>query len=85
MDERRFSVLGGEAEAIAERLESAYQEDLTLEAAIRAAYDALNGDADDDDKLKADELEVAALEREAPRRSFRRFKTDELAQILADR
>ncbi|HET7721226.1 MAG TPA: proteasome subunit alpha, partial [Acidimicrobiales bacterium] len=44
MDEDRFSVLGGEAEAIADRLEGHWQQGLDLPGAIAAAVRALAGD-----------------------------------------
>ena len=40
VDEDRFSVIGGDAEAIAERLEGAFQADLDLQGALRAAVGA---------------------------------------------
>src|SRR4249920_1977407 len=40
MDENRFSVLGGEAEAIAERMDESFAEGLTLEAAVAVAIKA---------------------------------------------
>src|SRR5215210_7768398 len=43
MDEDRFSVLGGEAEAIAARMEEAYPEGADLGGALRACVTALAG------------------------------------------
>lgn len=82
MDESNFSVLGGEAEAIAERVEGGWEEDMTLEAALKAAVAALNGDAEDDDKLGIDQLEVAVLERSGKGRTFRRLTQAQLGEIL---
>jgi proteasome alpha subunit len=79
MDEGRFSVLGGEAEAIAERLEAAYADGLDLAGAVGAAVSALAGP---DRALVADDLEVAVLERDAARRAFRRLTEDQLAELL---
>jgi proteasome alpha subunit len=84
MDEQGFSVLGGEAEAIAERLESAYEADLSFEAALKAAVDALNGDAEGEDRLIAEELEVAVLERTTGRRTFRRISHAELQTLVEE-
>jgi proteasome alpha subunit len=81
VDEERFSVIGGDAEAIAERLESAWQEGLDLAAAVRAAISALAGP---DRTLGPGELEIAVLEREGDRRAFRRLSDDELAAVLGD-
>jgi proteasome alpha subunit len=84
MDESRFTVLGGEADAVAERLEESYEDGMTLEAAVQAAYDALNGDEEDpDEKLRFDELEAAVLDRGNGRRCFRRLRREELEVILA--
>ena len=79
MDEDRFSVLGGDAEAIAERLEAAYQPSLDLGGALTVAVDALAGA---ERTLGADALEVAALDRTAPRRAFRRLTDDEVSALL---
>jgi proteasome alpha subunit len=84
MDEQGFSVLGGEAEAIAERLEAAFEPDLSFEAALKAAVDSLNGDAEGDDRLIAEELEVAVLERTTGRRTFRRISHAELQMLVEE-
>jgi len=79
-DEHRFSVLGGEAEAIGERLENAWSADIDLAGAVKAASSALAGDRD----LVAADFEVALLERNTDeRRRFRRLDDDEVASILA--
>ncbi|MDP9463501.1 MAG: proteasome subunit alpha, partial [Actinomycetota bacterium] len=80
MDERRFSVLGGDAEAIASRLNESYGDTLTLAAAVTAGTAALRGS---DRSLGADDLEVAVLARSNGRRCFKRLTDDEVAQILA--
>jgi proteasome alpha subunit len=83
MDERRFSVLGGEAEAIAERLEESYGDDLALGDAIKAAVEALQGDvSDDDDRLLPEELEIAVLERSGGRRTFRRLTVTDIEAVI---
>jgi proteasome alpha subunit len=82
MDEQGFSVLGGEAEAIAERVESSYEADMTFEAALTTAVGALNGDAEGEDRLIAEELEVAVLERTTGRRTFRRISNAELTALV---
>lgn len=83
MDESHFSVLGGEADAIAERLEASYEDEMDLNASIKAAVAALQGEVqDDEDKLLPEELEVAVLDRSVGRRTFRRVTRTELAAIL---
>ena len=79
VDEDRFSVLGGEADAIAGRLEEAWSEDLSIADAVALAASALAGP---DRTLPAAELEVSALERSNGRRRFRRFERDEVEGLL---
>lgn len=78
-DEQGFTVLGGDASAIAERMESAYAANLTLTKAIKAARGALAGD---DRTLEADDLEVAVLARSNGRRTFKRIEGDEILSLL---
>jgi proteasome alpha subunit len=80
MDERRFSVLGGDAEAIASRLNESYTEELTLAAAVTAGTAALGTS---DRTLEADDLEVAVLARSNGRRCFKRLTDTDVARILA--
>jgi len=80
MDEHRFSVLGGQAEAIRAILERDYEPDLDLGAAITLGTKALQ--AEDGDPIEASALEVGALERSRPRRAFRRIKQPELETLL---
>jgi proteasome alpha subunit len=79
MDERRFSVLGGDAEAIAGRLNESYDEELSLAAAVKAGTGALAADR----SLGADDLEVAVLARSNGRRCFRRMTDADVGGILA--
>ncbi len=79
VDEDRYSVIGGDAEAIGTRLEAAWQEGLDLQGALRAAVGALAGP---DRTLAPVELEVAVLSRTNGRRAFRRVEDDELASLL---
>ena len=80
MDERGCTVLGGQAEQIAEALEERYNAELDSGAAIRLGAAVLAGP---DTVLGADSLEVALLERARPRRKFRRIRGEALALILA--
>jgi proteasome alpha subunit len=79
VDEERFTVLGGEAETIATRMESSWAEGWTMTVALQAAVSALAGP---DRTLGADELEVAALARGDGRRAFRRVEDSELTELL---
>lgn len=79
VDEDRFSAIGGDAEAIGERLEEAFQPGMDLGAALRATVAALAGP---DRTLAAEDLEVAVLSRRNGRRAFRRIETAEVAELL---
>jgi proteasome alpha subunit len=79
MDEESFTVLGGEAEAIGDRLEAAFEPGLDLAAAITRGAAALGGP---DRVLGAGDLEVAVLERNGGRRAFRRIDHDHLEGFL---
>ncbi len=79
MDERNFSVLGGDAEAILGRIRETYNDGFTLAAAVKAGMAALAGER----TLTADDLEVALLARSNGRRCFRRLSDDDVAALLA--
>ena len=79
VDEDRYSVIGGDAEAIGARLEEAYRPDLDLAGALNAAVAALAGP---ERTLAPAELEVAVLSRSSGRRAFRRIEDAELATLL---
>ena len=80
MDEHRFSVLGGEAEAIAGRLGEAWRDRLSIGEATKIAAGALGGP---NRSLTADDLEVAVLGRSNGRRCFHRLTDAEVAGSLA--
>jgi proteasome alpha subunit len=80
MDEEGHTVLGGQAESIAETLDTRYQPGLGIDDAIRLGASVL-GDADGQ-TLTPEQLEVAVLQRGRPGRAFRRVKADELGRIL---
>jgi proteasome alpha subunit len=79
-DERRYSALGGDAEAIAGRMEEAWREGMSLTDAVQAATSALAGP---ERTLTADDLEVALLARSNGRRCFRRLDDDAVAALLS--
>jgi proteasome alpha subunit len=79
VDEDRFSVLGGEADAITTRMALAFQPGWTLSEALKAASGALGGP---DHPLAVPDLEVAVLARSESRRSFRRIEDAETAVLL---
>jgi proteasome alpha subunit len=81
MDEEGFTVLGGQAETINEVLKQAYEPGLELGAAVRLGAKVLG--ENQQSAPPADQLEVALLDRNRPRRAFRRIKGDELDALLA--
>src|SRR3954462_4682071 len=70
VEERRYAILGGESEAISERMEASYNESAPLGDAVKAAIDALAGP---DRAIPAPDLEVAVLDRTTVGRAFRRM------------
>jgi proteasome alpha subunit len=80
MDEDRFTVLGGEAEAINTRLEAAYTDGAELASALKACVTALAGP---DREIAPADLEVAILVRSNGRRAFRRIDDDRVTELLA--
>jgi proteasome alpha subunit len=80
-DEQRFTVLGGEADAITQRMGARFHQGWPLNEAMRACVASLSGPAR---ALHASDLEVAVLEHGPWRRAFRRIESDEIANLLAD-
>jgi proteasome alpha subunit len=78
-DEEGATVLGGDAETIAERLRPELADELDLPSRLRVAVKALAGP---DRTLGAKELEAAVLSRTDERRAFRRIEEDELSGLL---
>jgi proteasome alpha subunit len=80
IDEHRFSVLGGDAESVTERMTSSLGDEIPdLPTALRLAAAALAGP---ERVLTADDLETALLDRSTPRRCFRRLDDVEAAELL---
>jgi len=80
LDEKRFSVLGGDADAIAARLGPEVATTPDLGNAVKVACRSLSGP---DRTLVADDLEVAVLRRNGSRRAFARLDDAEVANLLA--
>ncbi|MDH3302231.1 MAG: proteasome subunit alpha [Acidimicrobiia bacterium] len=78
-DEDGFAVLGGEADAIRERLAATYNADMDLAAGLQAAASALAGD---DRTLGGDALEAAVLDRLDAGRCFRRLENGDIDELL---
>lgn len=80
MDERDMAVLGGDADAISERLAAGFQDGLDLAGAVRLGVSALAGP---DRELPTSELEAARLARGNGRRCFERITEPDLSRLLA--
>ena len=81
LDEKRFSVLGGDADAIAARLTPELATTPNLAAAVVVATNALSGP---ERQLVADDLEVAVLRRNGSRRAFARLDDAEVSRLLSN-
>ena len=79
MDESRFSVLGGDADPISERMNTSFTVGATLSAALKACAQSLSGP---DKTLAAIDLEVAVIERGNNRRCFRRIEAIEATSLM---
>lgn len=80
IDETGWAVLGGEADAIGERMGASWIDGASLAQAVAAAVNSLAGP---DRTIPVDELEVAVLARNGARRTFERIEDDALASLLA--
>jgi proteasome alpha subunit len=84
-DEHSFVVMGGQAEQLGRRVKEGWREDMSLGEALRLAVAALgSGEGSSPRTIEAAQLEVAVLERDRPRRSFRRLTRQVLADLLAE-
>jgi proteasome alpha subunit len=80
MDESRFVVVGGDSDAISERLEAVWQDNASLSVALGAAVNALAGP---ERTLQPGDLEVATLARGQARRAFQRLDDAAIGALLA--
>lgn len=78
-DEERFSVLGGDSDAIRARLSESFRDDLDYAAALSMAVSALAGEGR---QLDSAGLEVGVLDRRTEGRCFRRLANGEIDQLL---
>ncbi|WP_309110697.1 proteasome subunit alpha [Saccharothrix sp.] len=87
VEEPQYVVMGGQAEATANALKDAYAENLPLAEAVQVAVKALSTGSTSTGNGKPElldqpKLEVAVLERNRPRRAFRRIKGAALTPLL---
>lgn len=81
MDEIGWSVLGGDAESIADRMRMAWDLSADLSRAVRSCVTALAGS---DRELHSGDLEVAHLSRTNGRRCFARFDDRHVHDLLGE-
>jgi len=79
-DERGFVAMGGRSDDLVGKLDQTYAAGMALDAAIRAAVEALA--SVEEKSLAADRLEVAVLDRTRARRKFRRLTEESVGGIL---
>lgn len=82
-DETSFLVMGGVTEEIVKSLSANYEADLPLAQAVSLAARALATVGEQPRELTADDLEVAILDRNRPRRAFKRFTNAQVSELLA--
>ncbi len=79
-DEHGFAVIGGDEDAIRERMAEAYQPDLELGAAMTMATTALAESSEED--ITDDAWEAPVLDANLGRRKFRRLDLEEIAAAV---
>ena len=79
-DEQHWCCIGGDSEAVLDRLSDGWSQDLDRDAAVRLAVTALAGT---DRSISAQELEVAVLATGNGRRCFVRLEDAETEALLA--
>jgi proteasome alpha subunit len=82
VDEPRFLVMGGQTDPIVNKLKDTYAEGRSLAEAIGLAVTALRAGAGNGANADIGKLEVAVLERERPRRAFRRITGAALDSLM---
>ena len=83
-DEQGFVVMGGASEKAEERLSKTWRAGLSLGESLRLAVDVLAaGDNGERREIGAAQLEVAVLDRDRPRRTFRRIVGPLLTRLLS--
>ena len=82
-DEQGFVAMGGNAEAISNKMQLGHHDGMALAEGLKLAVDALANADGEQRSLVAGQLEVAVLDRTRPRRKFRRFTDGQLEQLLS--
>ncbi|GEN79083.1 proteasome subunit alpha [Actinotalea fermentans] len=82
-DERGTVVMGGQAEALSERVAADWRPGMPLAEAVQLAVRVLGTQPGGEDRvLEPAQLEVAVLDRTRPRRAFRRLAAPQLVDLL---
>lgn len=81
IDEQGFAAIGGRSEAITIFLKDRYRIHLTLRDALKLCADALENTTGQ--KMKAQHLEVAVLDRNRIGRKFRRLSQEEIQEFIS--
>ena len=83
VDEPSYLVMGGQTDPISAKMKEAYEEGMSLEAALGFAVDALTaGVQNPNGDNGIGKLEVAVLDRARPKRAFRRIEGAALTALL---
>lgn len=80
--ENRFAVMGGGAEQVGQYVSDNLTEGASFEGSLRLAVDALGLDNADSQQLDTTLLEIAVLDRQRRRRTFRRIDVSQLDALL---
>ncbi|MFQ5840691.1 MAG: proteasome subunit alpha [Candidatus Methylomirabilales bacterium] len=81
-DERGYTIIGGQADELRLYLRDKYEEDMTLEASLGLAARAL--EATTNQQVRAENLEVALLDRGRSGRRFRRLQASDLVALVRE-
>jgi len=85
-DEHGFAVMGGNVEAVAERIAAADVAGAPLDRALQAAVAALGHSDQGERVIPVEDLEVAVLDRTRPqKRKFSRLRPSRLQELLGER
>ena len=83
-EEHGYVVMGGSSEPIAAVLKAEHRGDLDLDAAIKLEVKALGSSTEGEARtIEAVALEAAVLDRNRPRRAFKRIRAERLATMLS--
>ena len=81
-DEQGYAIIGGQAEELKLYLKDKYEEGMSLESSLKLAIEAI--EASTNQRVRAQNLEVAILDRHHPGRKFRRFTMAEMVTLVGD-